>query len=143
MLIIKQTNTFAGDMLKRFICIFLVILMGISTFTRLFYFAGYEINKDYIAKVLCINKNVPELNCNGKCFLSKKIAEAEKKEQSAERNTQKDITQQVMLISTFNFLFKDTQTTILQKEYLNNYSLLNYSSFFQPPRFLSNIYSIG
>lgn len=137
MLLIKQSYTFTFIMLKRFLCLFIVMLMGISTFTRLFYFAGYEINKDYIAKVLCINKNKPELHCNGKCFLSKKIEEVEKKQQSAERKTQKDITQQIMLIPSFSIKFYIAEASTLQKEYLNNYSLLSSNSFFQPPRFFS------
>lgn len=33
----------------------------------------YNINYDYIAKVLCINKDEPVLKCNGKCQLAKEI----------------------------------------------------------------------
>ncbi|QCX39488.1 hypothetical protein FF125_13960 [Aureibaculum algae] len=33
----------------------------------------YNLNYDYIAKVLCINKDEPELKCNGKCHLAKEI----------------------------------------------------------------------
>ncbi len=36
-------------------------------------FVEYAINYDYISKVLCINKDKPELQCNGKCQLMKKI----------------------------------------------------------------------
>lgn len=36
-------------------------------------FIDYNINYDYIAKVLCINKDVPESNCNGKCQLTKEL----------------------------------------------------------------------
>tara|TARA_B100000678_G_scaffold92423_1_gene77164 strand:- start:41816 stop:42130 length:315 start_codon:yes stop_codon:yes gene_type:complete len=34
----------------------------------------YLANYDYIAKVLCINKDQPELHCNGKCYLMKQLA---------------------------------------------------------------------
>ncbi|RPD98653.1 hypothetical protein EGM88_05535 [Aureibaculum marinum] len=34
----------------------------------------YVVDYDYIATVLCINKEKPELQCNGQCHLSKKIA---------------------------------------------------------------------
>jgi hypothetical protein len=40
-------------------------------------FVEYAINYDYIAKVLCINKDKPELNCNGKCQLMKKLKQQE------------------------------------------------------------------
>lgn len=33
----------------------------------------YNLNYDYIAKILCINKDEPELKCNGKCQLAKEI----------------------------------------------------------------------
>jgi hypothetical protein len=36
----------------------------------------YAINYDYISKVLCINKDKPELKCNGKCHLMKELAKA-------------------------------------------------------------------
>ncbi|MCL8536518.1 hypothetical protein M9991_06515 [Chryseobacterium gallinarum] len=34
----------------------------------------YAVNYNYIKDVLCINKNKPELHCNGKCYLSKALA---------------------------------------------------------------------
>jgi hypothetical protein len=36
------------------------------------------INYDYISKVLCINKDKPELKCNGKCHLMKELAKLQK-----------------------------------------------------------------
>ncbi len=42
---------------------------------------SYHINKTYIAKVLCENKEVPQMQCNGKCQLKKQlVAEETKKE---------------------------------------------------------------
>jgi hypothetical protein len=38
----------------------------------------YAINYDYISKVLCINKDKPELKCNGKCHLMKELAKLQK-----------------------------------------------------------------
>lgn len=38
-------------------------------------FVEYAINYDYISKVLCINKDKPELNCNGKCQLMMELEE--------------------------------------------------------------------
>ena len=42
----------------------------------------YAVNYDYIAKVLCINKNRPEIHCNGKCYLSKELAKTNDSESS-------------------------------------------------------------
>ena len=52
-------------------------------------FIEYMINYDYISKVLCINKNKPELSCNGKCHLMKtlkKEQEKVKKEEEKRKN---------------------------------------------------------
>lgn len=37
--------------------------------------AYYELNKEYITEMFCINKSRPELNCDGKCFLMQKLQE--------------------------------------------------------------------
>jgi hypothetical protein len=36
-------------------------------------FIEYSLLKDYIAKNLCINKDVPESTCDGKCFLNDQL----------------------------------------------------------------------
>ncbi len=38
----------------------------------------YAINYDYISKVLCVNKEKPKLQCNGKCHLTKELAKLQK-----------------------------------------------------------------
>lgn len=49
-------------------------------------YLDFELRRDYIVKNLCINRDRPELKCDGKCYLSKRIAAAqEKEEQNAER----------------------------------------------------------
>jgi hypothetical protein len=39
--------------------------------------AWYNVNKDYVANVLCENKDKPELNCCGKCYVRKQIRKTE------------------------------------------------------------------
>ncbi|WP_186755330.1 hypothetical protein [Echinicola salinicaeni] len=42
----------------------------------------YAINKEYITENFCVNKERPEMNCDGKCFLAEKLKAAqEQKEQ--------------------------------------------------------------
>lgn len=39
--------------------------------------AGYCIvNKEYIARMLCVNRDKPALKCNGQCYLKKKMKQA-------------------------------------------------------------------
>ena len=42
----------------------------------------YAANYDYIIENLCENKDKPMLNCNGKCYLAKMLAEESDKEDS-------------------------------------------------------------
>jgi hypothetical protein len=42
----------------------------------------YELDKDYYSQVLCINKDQPSLNCEGKCQLKKELERQEKNEQN-------------------------------------------------------------
>ena len=63
----------------------LIALLLLSTFfLQTFYVAGVTIwfyaNRAYISKQLCVNKSRPELKCNGKCYLGRKLKEAEQKE---------------------------------------------------------------
>ncbi|MEI6677649.1 MAG: hypothetical protein WCL21_03515 [Mariniphaga sp.] len=36
-------------------------------------FVEYAVNKDYIAKKLCINRDQPHSCCEGKCYLEKQL----------------------------------------------------------------------
>jgi hypothetical protein len=59
--------------------ILLISFIG-QTFNQGFYYISYLVDKaDYIAK--CENRARPEMKCNGKCQLMKKIIELEKKNQ--------------------------------------------------------------
>lgn len=48
-------------------------------------FVEYAINYDYIAKVLCINKDKPELSCKGKCQLMKKLKQQQEEDYNSLR----------------------------------------------------------
>jgi hypothetical protein len=54
-----------------FLCVYSLVLLK-----PLFPFIDYAINKEYIAKNLCENRNKPKLNCNGKCHLMKQLKKA-------------------------------------------------------------------
>jgi hypothetical protein len=65
-----------------------MFLMLIQTFSKWAIVVEYKLNKNYIAKNLCINKVKPKLHCNGKCQMMKKLAEDEK-QNSSDNNTTK------------------------------------------------------
>ena len=47
----------------------------VFTFKPLGYCIYYLANYEYVAEVLCVNKDKPKLNCNGKCYLKKQLAQ--------------------------------------------------------------------
>jgi hypothetical protein len=40
----------------------------------------YHLNKQYISRQLCENRNNPKIHCNGHCYLSKQLKKAEQGE---------------------------------------------------------------
>ncbi|MEO6981128.1 MAG: hypothetical protein ABI113_22225 [Mucilaginibacter sp.] len=67
-------------MLKRIAAYFLIVSLMAVHFSRFFVFAGFELNKKYIATTLCENRDKPWLHCNGKCYFVKKIKQAQENE---------------------------------------------------------------
>ena len=64
---------------------------------------GFELNKQFIATELCVNKDKPEMNCNGKCYLMKKLKQAQDKEQKQERQAQKTQVQDALIVNPITF----------------------------------------
>ncbi|RKD13817.1 hypothetical protein BCY91_09665 [Pelobium manganitolerans] len=121
-------------MCKRFFCILLTLVMLSSTFTHWLYFAGYKLNKSHIATALCINKNKPALHCQGKCFLKKKLAEAEQKQQDKEHQTQKDLLQPPLAPATFEVYVFRSVVLKIYTPYTNQHLIKRTNAVFRPPQ---------
>lgn len=66
--------------MQRVVAFILAISFLGQTFNQGWYYLGYLVQqKEYMKR--CENKARPQLHCNGKCQLMKKIMEQEKKEQ--------------------------------------------------------------
>ena len=85
-------------MLNRIVVILLIVSLTASNFSRFFIYAGFELNRKYIAENLCVNKDKPWLHCNGKCYFMRKIKEAQEKEKSDDAQTQKNLFQEAFFI---------------------------------------------
>lgn len=77
--------------MKLFLASILTLLLFAQTFSKWFVVLEYNLNKDFIAKNLCINKAKPKLHCNGKCQMMKKLAEEENQNSSNNKTTQTKI----------------------------------------------------
>lgn len=76
-------------MFRSFTAFLLICTIISANFSRYFVYAGFELNKDYIAAKLCENRDKPVMQCNGKCYLSKKLKQDAEKEKKQERETKK------------------------------------------------------
>lgn len=86
-------------MLNRGISIFLLVAMIGANYSRFFVYAGFEINKSFIVKELCENRDRPEMKCEGKCFLKKRLAAAEEKEKKQEQEARSKSSVDVFVIN--------------------------------------------
>jgi len=62
--------------LRKSFAIFFLSVYSLVLLKPLFPFVDYAVNKEYITKNLCENRNKPKLNCNGKCHLMKQLKKA-------------------------------------------------------------------
>ncbi|MGB3145362.1 MAG: hypothetical protein WBB24_14770 [Maribacter sp.] len=64
--------------MKKALPIILTFLYLVAMVRPIMPIVEFVINKDYIVEFLCINKDKPMLNCDGKCYLAKMIQEDQK-----------------------------------------------------------------
>lgn len=101
-------------------------------------YAEYVLNYEYISEVLCINKDKPELNCEGKCYLMQSLAEA-----SADDSETKDFPLKKLDFQLLYFNKDSFTQDISEFEYKSrlkfdahshlSYHFLTGSQIFRPP----------
>ena len=57
----------------RYIILWLCAHLLVAAFSAPLVFVQYELKKEFIIKELCENREKPELNCLGKCYLKKQL----------------------------------------------------------------------
>lgn len=102
----------------------------------------YVINYEYISEVLCINKEKPEMHCNGKCHLMQELAKAsdDEKPLSSDKKSQHSEIEVLFIEELNTFCFTKQSDFILTTPiiyYSNLYSHINCNSVFHPPSIIS------
>lgn len=101
----------------------------------------YIVNYEYISKVLCVNKDKPKMQCNGKCHLMQELAKSSENEKPisdkkiATQEFEVLFFQEIKLIKICDFFFKNQEKD--NDNYSNLYTFLKNSAFFRPPNFIS------
>lgn len=102
----------------------------------------YAFDYKYISEVLCINKEKPELHCNGKCHLMKELAKASESEKPISSDKKSHNVEFEILffekLDSFEIEVASFQPQeSVNSNYSNLYSRLNCSPIFHPPLFIS------
>lgn len=85
--------------MKLFTSVILIFLLTLQSFSPVVMYACYFANKDYVAGMLCENRNRPAMHCEGKCFLKKQLHKAEQ-EDGKEKSSAKIIEVCVYIAAT-------------------------------------------
>ncbi|MCB0628144.1 MAG: hypothetical protein R2824_31560 [Saprospiraceae bacterium] len=67
--------------MNRLLASILLLSFLSAQLNELWIILDFKIHQDFIAEVLCINKDEPLLLCSGKCYLSDQLKKAEEKKQ--------------------------------------------------------------
>ena len=123
--------------MKKLTSIILTLILGCQCLVNMGILSYYQLNKEYIAEVLCINREKPDLDCGGKCFLTEKLNQANQEEENDGPVTQQEkIEIPSFLISRYFFQF---HTFLIQPEKIslsNKHLFVHFDSLgvFHPPK---------
>ncbi|PAC28919.1 hypothetical protein [Flectobacillus sp. BAB-3569] len=120
------------------------LLLAILLFIRMMavplVYVDYNLRKDYIVQNLCENRFRPDLHCNGKCYLAKRVAAADQKETSEKGMAFARILLEIPCIvpSINHDLVLENDIIEIKKKcsfpiYNNNYSSIYFHFLLKPP----------
>jgi hypothetical protein len=126
--------------LKRAFAILMVTVMILPVLTRIMILIDFKINQEFIADVLCINKDEPVLMCSGKCYLSEQLKKVEGQEEKQAPTSNKERLEVIYYFSysSFNSL-KDAFHHLgkLQPAYKNElHPSIFVANIFHPPKLI-------
>ncbi len=139
------------DTLKILLVSLLCIILIIQPLNNLLIVLNYMVNKDFVATVLCINRDIPENDCEGRCQVTEQFKEQEdkKKEQSGIMSNKSDVT--LYLPMSFANQYPPVNEENYHVTYKNKKPTTPPSSIFHPPRqytayydaYVSNLFSVS
>lgn len=111
-----------------------LLAFSLQTFYTAAVTAWFFANQKFLAQKHCINKAKPQLKCDGKCFLAKKIKEAEQNEEKQAPFHVKWVETAPCTPATLNYKLEPvTTSTITGYKEPGDYSFLFQRSIFHPP----------
>ncbi len=117
----------------------MIIAIMLPSLLKFGILVDFKINQEYIAKVLCINKDEPMSGCNGKCHLSKQLENAEEPEEKQAPRTSNLKLENIYLIDKLSY-YKSNPCLAREFKAAISLYLLNFlpslyiSEIFHPPK---------
>ena len=99
----------------------LILLVSLSSMDIAFSLFSFKYYQKNITKTICINKDKPQLKCNGKCALSKVL---KKRQQDEQKNTDLNLVEKQMIYSNSLFFPFFLKTSILKSKPFKNIEFL-------------------
>lgn len=122
--------------MNRIFIISLLAILLLQTFSKVLLVVDYQANKEYIMEFLCINRDKPELACEGKCHLTKNLKEQEQTEkQGGDQTLAKEVQVNLFCQTCFSCdftLFVSKSTAI--PSFVTGHTLTPSFAFFHPPQ---------
>jgi hypothetical protein len=124
---------------KKITSIGLVLLLCLQCFYNLGVLTYFQLNRDYIAEVLCVNKEKPITMCYGQCFLEKNLdLPVDAGDADALPVSKQLIDFPIFLVSENEYVFEaESPLNFANCLYLDGYSSKHLSPPFHPPSLLS------
>jgi ABC-type antimicrobial peptide transport system permease subunit len=124
-------------MKNQFFGIFFYLLYLLAMVRPLVPIMEYYANYDYIANVLCENKDKPYLECNGKCYLGKQLNKVNH-DNHDHKSTVPSINfddYPVSPLDQFSYQIKEFSEIYSTKFFVNKYTSQDYyNSILKPPQ---------
>ena len=125
---------------KKIISVTLLLALVVKLLMAPAIFLDYQLRKDFIVRNYCINKNRPEMNCDGKCYLARQIKKAQENDEKQATDSfisKLFLTESEIKTNTFSDFFSLKSFNLKQKPqfcYIESISSKFVIPFLKPPR---------
>lgn len=130
--------------LKHIVIPLLLAIVLFQTFATVGTIVQFHVNRKYYADVLCINKNRPELACEGQCVLMKRLKNEFDQQQDSERRSLQNLIDREVTLFIHNFnidivkhspiIKRDKSPIIFSSTFVSQQSILD---IFHPPAYIA------
>jgi|TARA_B110000116_G_C16628952_1_gene487367 hypothetical protein len=116
----------------------MITALLLPNLTKIGILIDFKINQDFIAEVLCINREKPMSTCNGKCYLFEQLKKAEEREEKQAPTNKKERLEVVYYYSksTFDFtIYTDCFVSKLNPACIDDFYRSSFiADIFRPPK---------